>query len=204
MNHRNTSDDALSRASTKIPNTVDNTPAHCHNCWKFAECHQAQNMNADTEPVYGFVETEKYVDYFCEDCLPDDCPDETTFPMDNEETDHPCHCSVCVVPLIHTLTTEGARYVREALAEGDGCCRELWPVVWSDYLPHEPYFDRFDICEAHYLYARVHGEYETITRFHRMGFSPGLSLMSHDQPESALTENGQAIYYHLISVRRDK
>jgi len=188
MNHNKASDDALLHA-----------PSHCRECPKLSDCQQAQNMAADTNPVHGFVETEKYVDYFCADCLPDDCPDETTSPLDNEETDSPCHCSVCGIPLIHSLTTEGTRYVREAVAEGSGCCRELWPVVWSDYLPPEPYFDRFDICEAHYLYARLYGEYETITRLNRMGFSPGLSLIQHDRPELALTENGQAIYYRLVS-----
>ena len=157
-------------------------------------------MNSNTEPVFGWVETEKYVDYFCVDCLPEDYPEETTWPMDNEETDSPCHCSVCGIPLIHSLTNDGARYVRDTIAEGAGCCRELWPVIWSDYLPPEPYFDRFDICEAHYLYARQYGEYETITRLHNVGFSPGLSLTQHDVPELALTENGQVIYYRLVSL----
>src|SRR3990172_4334113 len=141
-------------------NAVDNTPTHCHSCWKFATCEQSQNMNAHTEPVPGFVETDRYVDYFCSDCLPDDCPDETTYPMDNEETDSPCHCSVCGIPLIHSLTADGVRYVRESVADGSGCTRELWRTVWADVLPDEPYFDRFDIIEARYLFARVYGEYE--------------------------------------------
>ncbi len=183
------------------PNDLTNAPTHCHECWKFKECNQAQNMTADTEHVQGIVETDKYVDYFCTECLPDNAPEETTSTMDHEETDSPCHCSVCGIPLLHTLTSEGASYVRQAIAEGEGCCSELWPVVWSDYLPPEPHFDRFDICEAHYLYARLYGEYETITRLHNMEFSPGLSLVQHDRPESALTENGQAIYYRLVSLR---
>jgi hypothetical protein len=205
MNHGHQCDDAHPHALSMpifIANTIDNTPEHCHKCWKLADCHQAQNMTAVTEPVSGFVETEKYVDYFCADCLPDDCPDETTFPMDNEETDSPNHCSVCGIPLIHSLTSDGASYVRQAIAEGAGCCRELWPVIWSDYLPPEPYFDKFDIAEAHYLYARLYGEYETITRLHKMSFSPGLSLIQHDRPELALTENGQAIFYKLISRKQ--
>jgi hypothetical protein len=115
-------------------NTPAITPSHCHVCWKFADCNQSQNMNADTDPAPGFVETEKYVDYFCVDCLPDDSPDETTFPMDHEETDSPCHCSVCGIPLIHSLTVDGVRYVRESIADGAGCCRELWSTVWADYL----------------------------------------------------------------------
>jgi hypothetical protein len=123
--------------------------------------------------------------------------------LDFEELDSPAHCVDCGAPLIHGLTSEGARYVREAIADGAGCCRELWPVVWSDYLPPDPYFDRFDICEAHYLYARVHSEYATIARLNSMGFSPGLSLQSHDEPERALSENGQAIYYQIIKRKGD-
>ena len=186
---------------TQSPNTTENTPAHCHDCHNLATCNQAQNMTSDTEPATGFVETEKYVDYFCADCLPDDSPDETTYPLDSDRTDSPCHCSVCGVPLVHDLTSDGVRYVRESIAERAGCCRELWPAVWSDILPGEPYFDRFDICEAHYLYARLYGEYETIGRLHNMQFSPGLSLQSSDRPDKALSENGQAIYYQLISRR---
>lgn len=186
------------------PNDPTNTPAHCHSCQKLSDCHQAQNMTADTEAVFGWVETEKYVDYFCVDCLPEDYPEDTTWPMDNEETDSPCHCSVCGIPLVHSLTSDGISYVRQAIAEGAGCCREVWPLIWSDSLPPEPYFDRFDICEAHYLYARLYGEYKTITRLHNMDFSPGLSLTQHDVPELALTENGQAIYYNLVSIRSTK
>ncbi len=182
-------------------NDVRPVPVHCCACTKLADCHQAQNMTADSEPVHGWIETEKYVDHFCVDCLPDDYPEETTWSMDNEEVDTPCHCSVCGVPLIHLLTSEGIHYVRQAIAEGAGCCRELWPAVWADYLPPEPYFDRFDICEAHYLYARVYGEYQIISRLFHMAFTPGLSLVNHDQPEEALTENGQAIYYRLVSLR---
>lgn len=201
MNHGHQDDASNPHASLNpvVPNTTENTPEHCHQCSRLPECHQAQNMNAYTEPVPGFIETEKYVDHFCSDCFPDDAPEETTFPMDLEETDTPCHCSVCGIPLIHSLTSEGASYVRQVIAEGAGCCRELWPVIWSDYLPPEPYFDRFDLCEAHYLYARLYGEYQTITRLHQMGFSPGLSLNQHDIPEKALTENGQAIFYRLVS-----
>lgn len=204
MNHVHQNGDAHLHASSTptTSNTIENTPAHCHECWKFTTCNQAQHMTADTEPVSGFCETEKYVDYFCSDCLPDDAPEETTFPIDNEETDSPCHCSVCGIPLIHSLTSEGIHSIRQTIAEGKlGCCRELWPVIWSDYLLPEPYFDRFDICEAYYLYARHYGEYRTIARLYHMAFTPGLALTTHDCPEEALTENGQAIYYRLVSLR---
>jgi len=31
-------------------NTTENTPKHCHDCYKLTECKQAQYMNANTEP----------------------------------------------------------------------------------------------------------------------------------------------------------
>ena len=127
---------------------------------------------------------------------------QTTFPLDYEETDSPCHCSVCGIPLVHSLTSDGVKYVREAVAENLGCCREVWKSVWSDLLPPDPYFDRFDICEGYYLYARNTDDYQIFARLHRMQFAPGLSLRQSDCPETALTENGQAIYYRLITSRK--
>jgi hypothetical protein len=69
-------------------------------------------------------------------------------------------------------------------------------------------WDRFDICEAHYLYAR---HYERggdtrrrdFTRLHRLGFKPGASLVVHDEPGQALTENGEAIYHLLVARKED-
>ena len=66
------------------------------------------------------------------------------------------------------------------------------------------YWDRFDIIEAWYLYSRhYHGGqftdlYAVTGRIHNLGFSPGLSLRTYDEPEKALNENGQAIYYSLV------
>jgi hypothetical protein len=63
------------------------------------------------------------------------------------------------------------------------------------------YFDRFDICEAYYLFATdYHGgqwspEYAIFGRLHRMGFCPGLGGVTYD----ALTENGKEIYDNLVS-----
>jgi len=179
--------------------TVESVPDHCRTCPNLTGCRQAENMYADTMPVHGFTDTENQC-HVCTDCA-SDTESDSLYPLDFEELDSPAHCAECGVPLIHGLTSDGARYVREAVSSGAGCCRELWPVVWSDYLPDDPYFDRFDICEAYYLYARVNGDYSTIARLHNMGFSPGLSLRTSDVPEVALTDNGQAIYYALISKR---
>ena len=65
-----------------------------------------------------------------------------------------------------------------------------------------PYFDRFDICQAHYLFARhyqVGGDTERndFARLNRMQFKPGLSLKQWEDPDKALTENGAAIYRQL-------
>lgn len=62
-----------------------------------------------------------------------------------------------------------------------------------------PYFDRFDIAEAHWLffchwhdggalYARYSGQ------FSRIGFRPSPMLVDVED----LTENGQAIYHQLV------
>lgn len=64
-------------------------------------------------------------------------------------------------------------------------------------------FDRFDIAEAHYLFARhYHRGGDTyrrdFARLHRMEFHPGLSLRTHDDPDQALTENGAEIYRELV------
>ncbi len=70
------------------------------------------------------------------------------------------------------------------------------------------YFDRYDICEAYYLFARLyHSGGDTTDRiFHRlnrMHFKPGLSLCQHDYPALALTENGTEIYTILVAKHPD-
>lgn len=63
-------------------------------------------------------------------------------------------------------------------------------------------WDRFDICEAWYLFAvRWHeGQwsktYEIFGRLDRMGFSP-----RHMTSPGELTENGQEIYLQLVRRR---
>jgi len=61
-------------------------------------------------------------------------------------------------------------------------------------------FDRFDICEAYYVYAMLwhkgqwSKEYEIFGRLDRIGFKPSLMLSG---PEN-LTENGYEIYSRLV------
>ena len=69
-------------------------------------------------------------------------------------------------------------------------------------------FDRFDIAEAHYLYARHYHaggdtKREDFHRLNRLGFAPGLSLCQSDDPEVALTENDAAIYAVLVEKKED-
>ena len=62
------------------------------------------------------------------------------------------------------------------------------------------YFDRFDICEAWYLYAvdyhngQWSKEYKIFGRLNKMQFrpAPGLTI-------DKLTENGRAIYDRLVN-----
>ena len=61
------------------------------------------------------------------------------------------------------------------------------------------YFDRFDICEAYYVYATGYHsgqnspEYAVFGRLARMGFSPKANLS-----EGNLSENGWAILGALV------
>jgi hypothetical protein len=112
-------------------NTIKNTPAHCHDCHQFADCWQAQNMMADTPPEEGWVYEGSV---YCAKCL-DGCDVDTTpLPPYEGESDSPTHCEECGVPILHELTIDGVKYVRETLADNPGCCAEVWPTVWADYL----------------------------------------------------------------------
>lgn len=65
------------------------------------------------------------------------------------------------------------------------------------------YFDRFDVCEAWYLFAcewhagAGSAEYQIFTRLHRIRFEPS-PLLS----KSNLSENGRAILAGLIGKAR--
>ena len=64
------------------------------------------------------------------------------------------------------------------------------------------YFDRFDICEAYYLFASHYHlgqrskEYEIFGRLQNIQFKPSPILS-----EESLTENGQEIYQGLIECQ---
>lgn len=108
-------------------NATENTPAHCHDCHRFEDCEQAQNMMADTPPEQGWVYAGEV---YCAECL-GRAADGTPY---KGASDRPTHCGGCGVPIIHELTPDGVEYVRETLADNDGCCAEVWPTVWADYL----------------------------------------------------------------------
>jgi len=71
------------------------------------------------------------------------------------------------------------------------------------------YFDRFDICEAYYLFA-MHYHYGGDTydgifyRLGRMGFKPSPFLGCSDHPLWGLgSENAAIIYNNLVVNHRD-
>ena len=71
-----------------------------------------------------------------------------------------------------------------------------------------PYFDRYDISEAYYLFAyHYHQGGDTsdriFWRLNRMRFEPGLRLQQDDNPKYALTENGAEIYAQLVANHPD-
>lgn len=71
-----------------------------------------------------------------------------------------------------------------------------------------PYFDRYDIAEAYYLFASHHhagGDTSDriFWRLSRMRFKPGGKLVVHDDPDEALTENGAEIYRQLEATHPD-
>lgn len=107
---------------------MSNFALHCIGCDHLSYCDIKENVRSGTLPVDGFIWES---DCFCERCVPDSVDDE----MDpSEEWDSPQHCAVCGVPLKHGLTIEGWNYVREAIKEGDGCCRIVWREIWGSQL----------------------------------------------------------------------
>ena len=67
------------------------------------------------------------------------------------------------------------------------------------------YWDRFDICEAYYLFARQYHEgqfsetYAIFGRLKKINFNPSPYLQEHDDPEQAIsTQNARDIYKHLV------
>lgn len=104
-------------------------PKHCMDCWKEKKCQQKYYMVANTEPVPGFVGC---ADVWCKEHAPIDHYYESTeyYP----ESDTPMHCVECGRPIQCRLTDYGVEYVRKTIQGQDGCCRELWPVLFREYL----------------------------------------------------------------------
>lgn len=62
------------------------------------------------------------------------------------------------------------------------------------------YFDRFDICQAYYVFFVSHHEGQGSKKYARLSrlteyFSPGIGFRDY----ADLTENGQAIYKQLCT-----
>jgi len=57
------------------------------------------------------------------------------------------------------------------------------------------YFDRFDICEAYYVWAHDWGEYACITRLQRMGFHARPMLNDYTD----LEDNARNLYDALTA-----
>lgn len=114
-------------------------PVFCDDCWKVEECHQKENMLADTEPRQGYVVFDSGGDgsHVCSLCL-EESPardGETVYELGSDERlDSPTHCEDCGAPLKHGLTNDGVEYVLESFDEKGGCCRELWPRIWAPYI----------------------------------------------------------------------
>lgn len=70
------------------------------------------------------------------------------------------------------------------------------------------YFNRFDICEAWWVYANSHHggqgskEYRILGVLQSIGFSPGMGVQNRGYSE--LQENAQAIYRKLALSRGTK
>lgn len=104
-------------------------PKHCIGCWNEEKCQQKYYMAAETEPVPGFVGCD---DVWCKEHKPDN--DETESSGYYPKSDSPMHCAECGRPLQCSLTDYGVDSMREVIKARDGCCRELWPVLFRDYL----------------------------------------------------------------------
>lgn len=103
-------------------------PKHCVGCWNESKCQQKFYMLANTKPVLGFVGC---ADVWCKEHAPKNGDTESLSYY--EESDSPLHCAECGRPLQCSLTDAGVAYTRD-LIETDGCCWELWPVLFAEAL----------------------------------------------------------------------
>jgi len=119
-------------------------------------------------------------DIYCNDCCPVDTDSPEVSPIfADSEWDYLPVCDHC-----------GTEHDYVGLTE-DGMVNHA--------IGYPTYFDRFDICEAWYLYAsHCHSGqgsslYAKFSQLHRIGFNPGPMLSI-----GSLTENGLAIYANLV------
>lgn len=169
-------------------------------------------------------------DVFCDDCgeairfslrhfglAPKDEDNESSFdsdefpkgPYEESESDTPDHCAACGLFLENPLTDYGREYVIDAAItdaplglEGKGSDTVAdWLAYYDLDYDRDPRFDRFDVCEAYYLFASLyHGgqsskEYAILGRLDRMHFRP--SAMGIDY--ARLNENARGIFMRLAS-----
>lgn len=136
----------------------------------------------------------------------DDSEDYPQGPYDenSSEADTPQHCAGCLVFLENPLTEDGVRYVIDQVLESPGKVSETvqeWLEFYNLGYESEPYFDRFDICEAYYLFASLYHsgqfskEYRIFGRLNRMGFNLGHSGLSYER----LSENARGIFIRLAA-----
>jgi hypothetical protein len=119
---------------------------------------------------------------------------------DQARSDTPDHCDYCGVFLENSLTEDGYDYVvDQAIKNPQSETIDEWLSFYDLGYDAEPYFDRFDICEAYYLFAsHYHGgqwsaEYRIFGRLERMGFKPGANGLNYH----GLSENARGIYIKL-------
>lgn len=121
---------------------------------------------------------------------------------DSDEADSPQHCGACHVFLENSLTSDGYDYVVDQALRDDGNSEVLdeWLRFYNLEYDSQPCFDRFDICEAYYLFAsQYHAgqgsrEYAIFGRLDRLHFKPRPRLSNYQD----LSENGRGIFINLV------
>jgi hypothetical protein len=141
---------------------------------------------------------------------PEDWDDESSYDSDDfpkgpydehyQETDTPQHCGDCGIFLENPLTQDGYDYViNQAITHPDSETVNEWLRFYNLEYDSEPYFDRFDICEAYYLFASQYhsrqwsAEYQIFGILDRIGFRLGARGLDY----TSLSENARGIYIRL-------
>lgn len=135
------------------------------------------------------------------ECGDTDCWPDGPYADGGGEADSPQHCDQCNVFLRNPLTSDGYADVERMLDDnhGDPEIEAEWSAFYgvprlADVDPECATFDRFDICEAHYVYAHDAGDYARRARLDAMAFRARPSLNAWRD----LNENAQAIYARLV------